>query len=96
MGVTVNIPTSLRRFTDGTDAVVLDGDTVGAVLDQLRGQFPELEGRVFDDQGGVRRFVNVYLDDEDIRFLDQLATPVGDGAELSIIPAIAGGGDPAV
>jgi len=93
MGVTVNIPTSLRRFTDETDAVVLEGETVGAVLDQLRSRFPELEGRVFDDQGGVRRFVNVYLDDEDIRFLEQLATPVSDGSELSIIPAIAGGRD---
>tara|TARA_B100000579_G_C22791954_1_gene835021 strand:+ start:502 stop:777 length:276 start_codon:yes stop_codon:yes gene_type:complete len=91
MGVTVNIPTSLRRFTDDTDAVVLDGETVGAVLDELRSRFPELEGRVFDDQGGVRRFVNVYLNDEDIRFLEQLATPVSSGAELSIIPAIAGG-----
>jgi len=91
MGVTVNIPTSLRRFTDDTDVVVLDGETVGAVLDELRSRFPELEGRVFDDQGGVRRFVNVYLNDEDIRFLEQLATPVSSGAELSIIPAIAGG-----
>lgn len=91
MGVIVNIPTSLRRFTGGDDAVTLEGATVGAVLDELRGRYPELEGRVFDDQGGVRRFVNVYLGDEDIRFLDQLATPVDSGSEISIIPAIAGG-----
>ncbi len=71
--------------------MTLEGDTVGAVLDQLRGRYPELEGRVFDDKGGVRRFVNVYLGDEDIRFLEQLATPVASGAEISIIPAIAGG-----
>ncbi len=91
MSVTVNIPTSLRRFTGGSDRVELEGANVGEVLTGLRERHPGLGGQLFDDKGGVRRFVNVYLNDDDIRFLDQLQSPVSDGDELSIIPAIAGG-----
>lgn len=91
MSVTVNIPTSLRRFTDGQGAVAVDGSNVGEALAALRSRYPDLGGRLFDEDGGVRRFVNVYLGDEDIRFLEQLQTPVAGGAEISIIPAIAGG-----
>ena len=91
MSALVKIPTSLRKYTDGLDSVPVEGASVGEVLEGLRNRYPDLGGRLFDDKGGVRRFVNVYLGDEDIRFLDQLATAVPDDAEISIIPAIAGG-----
>ncbi len=91
MSVQVKIPTSLRRFTEGQENVSLKGETVGVVLGLLRENFPDLGGRLFDDQGGVRRFVNVYLNEDDIRFLEQLDTPVVENDEISIIPAIAGG-----
>lgn len=91
MTVTVRIPTPLRKFADGQAAVESDGATVGEVLTQIGERYPGLAQRICDDAGEVRRFVNVFLGDEDIRFLDQLGTAVTDGAELSIIPAIAGG-----
>jgi molybdopterin synthase sulfur carrier subunit len=91
MSVQVKIPTSLRRFTEGQENVALKGETVGVVLGLLRDNYPDLGGRLFDDQGGVRRFVNVYLNEDDIRFLKQLDTPVVENDEISIIPAIAGG-----
>ena len=91
MSIQVKIPTSLRRFTEGQENVALQGETVGVVLGLLRDNYPDLGGRLFDDKGGVRRFVNVYLNEDDIRFLEQLDTPVSDNDEISIIPAIAGG-----
>lgn len=95
MSVTVRIPTPLRKFADGQAAVQAavseTGSTVGDVLAELKDRYPGLAQRICDDAGEVRRFVNVFLGDEDIRFLDQLGTAVTDGAELSIIPAIAGG-----
>ena len=91
MSIQVKIPTSLRRFTEGHENVALKGETVGVVLGLLRDNYPDLGGRLFDDQGGVRRFVNVYLNEDDIRFLEQLDTPVSENDEISIIPAIAGG-----
>ena len=91
MSIQVKIPTSLRRFTEGQENVALQGETVGVVLGLLRDNYPDLGGRLFDDKGGVRRFVNVYLNEDDIRFLEQLDTPVSDDDEISIIPAIAGG-----
>ncbi len=91
MSIQVKIPTSLRRFTEGQENVALQGETVGVVLGLLRDNYPDLGGRLFDDKGGVRRFVNVYLNEDDIRFLEQLDTPVADNDEISIIPAIAGG-----
>ena len=93
MPVTVRIPTPLRKFADGQAAVDVDDGaaTVGDVLATLKDRYPGLAQRICDDSGEVRRFVNVFLGDEDIRFLDQLGTAVTDGAELSIIPAIAGG-----
>ncbi len=91
MTVKVRIPTPLRKFADGQAAVEGTGATVGEVLAQLGDRYPGLAQRICDDSGEIRRFVNVFLGDEDIRFLDQLATAVTDGAELSIIPAIAGG-----
>ena len=90
MAVTVKIPTQLRAAADGAAQAEVDGATVGDVLDALFEQYGELRDRICDD-GGLRRFVNVYLAGEDIRFLDGLATPVPDGSELTILPAVAGG-----
>jgi molybdopterin synthase sulfur carrier subunit len=91
MSVVVKIPTQLRAAAGGEAETVLDGATVQEVLDGLFERFEELRARISDDDGTLRRFVNVYLAGEDIRFLDGLATPVSDGAELTILPAVAGG-----
>jgi sulfur-carrier protein len=89
--VKVRIPTPLRTFTAGQDAVAVEGSTVGEVIDALEGAHPGLKDKLCDDSGRVRRFVNIFANDEDIRFLEDLATPVDDGDEVSIVPAIAGG-----
>ncbi|HEV7163498.1 MAG TPA: ubiquitin-like small modifier protein 1 [Solirubrobacteraceae bacterium] len=91
MTVVVKIPTQLRSASDGQAETELDGATVQEVLDGLFERFGELRARIADDDGSLRRFVNVYLAGEDIRFLDGLQTPVKDGAELTILPAVAGG-----
>ncbi len=91
MAVLVKIPTQLRAATGGEAETLLDGGTVKEVLDGLLERHDELRARLYDDDGGLRRFVNVYVAGEDIRFLDGLATPVTDGAELTILPAVAGG-----
>jgi molybdopterin converting factor small subunit len=80
----------MRQHTDGQAVVEVAGATVQGALDALGSKFPALTGRLFDN-GQVRRFINLYLNDEDVRYLDNLATPVKDGDELSIIPAVAGG-----
>jgi sulfur-carrier protein len=90
MPVRVKIPTQLREATDGEATVSVDGATVGEVLDSLYERFGELRSRIAED-GGLRRFVNVYVAGEDIRFLDGLDTPVNDGDEVTILPAVAGG-----
>jgi molybdopterin synthase sulfur carrier subunit len=90
--VTVRIPTPLRSYTAGKDAVSVQGSNVGEVLDALEGAHPGLKDKLCDDQGRVRRFVNIFANDEDIRFLEDLRTPVDEGDEVSIVPAIAGGG----
>lgn len=90
MAVNVKIPTQLRSATGGEAIAAVDGATVGEVLDALYAQYGELRERIADD-GGLRRFVNVYVGGEDIRFLDGLATPVSDGSEVTILPAVAGG-----
>jgi sulfur-carrier protein len=90
MAVTVKIPTQLRAATDGAATASVDGATVGEVLDALYERFGELRSRIAED-GGLRRFVNVYVGSEDIRFLDGLETPVSDGDEVTILPAVAGG-----
>jgi MoaD family protein len=90
MSVNVKIPTQLRQATEGEAAAAVDGATVGEVLDSLYERFGELRSRIAED-GGLRRFVNVYVDGEDIRFLDGLDTPVKDGDEVTILPAVAGG-----
>ena len=90
MSVTVKIPTQLRAATDGEATVEVDGQTVGEVLDALYERYGELHSRIAED-GGLRRFVNVYVAGEDIRFLDGLDTSVSDGDEVTILPAVAGG-----
>jgi molybdopterin synthase sulfur carrier subunit len=90
MAVTVRIPTPLRTLTGGADEVAADGGTVGEVIDNLEARHPGMKERLCDDKG-VRRFVNLYANDEDIRFLDNLETALEDGDTLSIVPAIAGG-----
>lgn len=87
----VRIPTPLRKYTQGLEVVSVAGDTVAAVLGALEEKCPGIRERICDDSGKVRRFVNVFVGEEDIRFLDNLATPVREGDEISIIPAIAGG-----
>ena len=91
MSVVVKIPTQLRAAADGEAEAQIDGATVQEVLDGLFERHNELRVRIAADDGSLRRFVNVYLAGEDIRFLDGLATPVADGAELTILPAVAGG-----
>ncbi len=91
MAVLVKIPTQLRAAAGGETATLIDGATVQEVLEGLFERHDELRDRLYDDAGSLRRFVNVYVAGEDIRFLDGLATPVADGAELTILPAVAGG-----
>ena len=87
----VRIPTPLRKLTNDLEVVSAAGGTVGELLDSLDKAFPGLRERICDEQGNVRRFVNIFVNDEDIRFLEERATPVKDTDEVSIVPAIAGG-----
>ncbi len=91
MSVHVRIPTILRTYTDGASEVTAEGGTLGAVLEDLDRSHSGLRARVLDDDGRLRRFVNVYVDNDDVRFLGGLDTPVHDGAQVSVIPAVAGG-----
>ncbi|MBX5480371.1 MAG: MoaD/ThiS family protein [Myxococcaceae bacterium] len=88
---TIRIPTPLRSYTQNKDEVTAPGSTVGEVLQNLDKAYPGIGARLFDEKGAVRRYVNVFHNDEDIRFLQELATPVSDNDRISIIPAIAGG-----
>src|SRR3989441_12840226 len=87
----VIIPTPLRQFTGKQDSVTVPGATVGQVLNALTTQYPDLRKQIFNDEGKLRSFVNVYLNDEDIRYLSKDATPAADGDTLSLVPSIAGG-----
>jgi sulfur-carrier protein len=91
MPVTVKVPTPLRKFTAGSESVQGVGETVGALVEQLENKYPGIRDRICDEQGRVRRFVNLYVNGDDIRFLQQLDTRLKDGDEISIVPAIAGG-----
>ena len=91
MAVTVRIPTQLRELSGGESEVSLEGSTVAELLKALEVEHPGFGERLYDDAGGLRRFVNVFVADEDIRFLDGVNTDVADGATVSIIPAVAGG-----
>ena len=88
---TVRIPTPLRKLTAGLEEVKAEGATIGALLEDLEKKHPGIRERIFDEKGQVRRFVNIFANEEDIRFLQNLDTPVKDGDEVSIVPAIAGG-----
>jgi molybdopterin synthase sulfur carrier subunit len=90
MAVRIQIPTPMRPHAGGQAVVEAAGNTVQALLDSLGQQFPALHQKIFDN-GRLRQYVNLYLNDEDIRYLDNLSTSVKDGDELSIIPAVAGG-----
>jgi molybdopterin converting factor small subunit len=91
MAVTVRVPTQLRTLTGGAGEVAVDGSTVGEVLKALDAAHVGFAERLFADDGGLRRFVNVFVADEDVRFLQGLETPVADGQTVSIVPAVAGG-----
>ena len=91
MTVKVRIPTPLRKLTNDQEVVEVGAKTIGDAIGELQGLFPGIKERLVDDTGAVRRFVNVYVNEEDIRFLQNQQTPLKDGDEVSIIPAIAGG-----
>ena len=87
----VRIPTILRTYTGGESEVTAEGATLAEVLDDLDASYAGIKGRILDDQGELRRFVNVYVGNDDVRFLDNLGTPTPDGTQISVIPAVAGG-----
>ena len=91
MSVSVRIPTILRTYTGGESEVSATGDTLSAVLDDLDASYSGIRGRIIDESGALRRFVNVYVGNDDVRFLDNLQTPTPDGTQISVIPAVAGG-----
>ncbi|MGH3384997.1 MAG: MoaD/ThiS family protein [Nocardioidaceae bacterium] len=91
MSVSVRVPTILRTYTNGESEVSADGATLSEVLDSLDASFPGIKGRIVDEQGELRRFVNVYVGSEDVRFDEGLGTATADGAQISVIPAVAGG-----
>jgi len=91
MRVTIKLPTSLRKFVGGNDTIQVDSTSVREALNELEGHHPGLKAKVCDGDGNPRRFINIYANQEDIRFLDNLDTRLGDGAELQIVPATAGG-----
>lgn len=91
MSAKVRIPTPLRKLTNNEEVVEVDASTVGAIITELQSRYPGIKERLLDENGAVRRFVNVYVNEEDIRFLQNQETPVKSGDEVSIIPAIAGG-----
>jgi molybdopterin converting factor small subunit len=91
MSATVRIPTILRTYTGGQAEVPAEGGTLAEVIDSLERTHPGISARVLDDTGKLRRFVNIYVNDDDVRFSEGLGTAVGEGASVSIIPAVAGG-----
>jgi molybdopterin converting factor small subunit len=91
MSVSVRIPTILRTYTNGESEVQADGGTVAEVLESLDSSYPGIKGRILDDEGSIRRFVNVYVGNDDVRFLEALDTSTPEGAQISVIPAVAGG-----
>jgi molybdopterin converting factor small subunit len=91
MSVSVRIPTILRTYTGGESEVSAEGDTLAAVLDDLDAHYSGIKGRILDEAGALRRFVNVYVGNDDVRFPAELAPPTRDGVQISVIPAVAGG-----
>ncbi|MGH7770337.1 MAG: ubiquitin-like small modifier protein 1 [Candidatus Binatia bacterium] len=91
MSVRVRVPTPLRKFTNGADEVAAQGPNVRALVDDLEKKYPGIKERICDETGKIRRFVNVYVNGDDIRFLQNLETSLKEGDNISIVPAIAGG-----
>ncbi len=91
MSVSVRVPTILRPYTQGASEVSVEGSTLSEVLESLDTSYPGIKSRVLDESGALRRFVNVYVNDDDVRFADGLQTAIKDGGQVSIIPAVAGG-----
>lgn len=91
MGIKVRIPTPLQKMTGNRPEVEAKGDNIKLVLEDLNRQYPGMKERLYDDKGALRRFINFYINNEDIRFLKGEGTPVKEGDEVSIVPAIAGG-----
>jgi molybdopterin synthase sulfur carrier subunit len=91
MPIQIRIPTPLRKLTNNEEIVEVTATTIGSAIQELQSRYPGIRERLLDETGSVRRFVNVYLNEEDIRFLQNQETPIKDGDEVSIIPAIAGG-----
>ena len=91
MSVSVRIPTILRTYTGGESEVSAEGPDLAAVLEDLDANYRGIKGRILDEGGQLRRFVNVYVGNDDVRFLDNLKTPTPDGTQISVIPAVAGG-----
>jgi len=91
MAVQVLIPTPLQKFTNDEASVSLEADSIDALIDALDGRFPGFKARLCDENGKLRRFLNIYVNSEDIRFLDNQSTPLSPGDEVSIVPAVAGG-----
>ena len=91
MASKVRIPTPLRKLTDNQESIEIESNTIGGAIDELEGKFPGIKERLVDEDGEIRRFVNVYVNEEDIRFLENQDTPLKEGDDISIIPAIAGG-----
>ncbi len=92
MGVTVRIPTPLRRMTNGQSKLEMDASTLSVMIDNLESSYPGFKERLIDENGDLRYFVNIYLNGEDVRFLQGLDTSTSSGDEISIVPAVAGGG----
>ena len=91
MSISVRVPTILRTYTGGESEVSASGATLAEVLDDLDASYAGIKGRILDDNGNLRRFVNVYVGNDDVRFLDNLDTPTPAGTQISVIPAVAGG-----
>src|SRR5712691_9622132 len=91
MAVNILIPTALRNYAGGCDSVAVEANTVGEALDGLTNKYPDLKKHLYNDEGVLRHFVNIYVNDEDIRYAEKGRTPVKDGDALSIVPSIAGG-----
>jgi MoaD family protein len=91
VAVEVRLPTVLRSHAGGASVVTLDGATIGEVLGKLVAEYPGMSGQVLQEDGSLHKFVNIYVNDDDVRYLEGLETPVPEGAEISILPAVAGG-----